>query len=192
MWLSESVRYCLVIVNGDDDQTEEIMMTAATGSSPFSSTLAAAFAAAALTFAFTACQPANPAKIGKRVEAKWVDRQLLFVGDSRQGAIRVFHMRASPLQVAEIRAPGRDTVRDIALDPAAGRIWVLGDGAVFLHDARTFSLVRRIPGAGSASTRLALDAGGAPLLLDADGVQLARVDPATLFLQWQQLATGGR
>lgn len=167
-------------------------MTAATGSSPLQSVLSAALLAATLTFAFVACQPADPAHIGKRVEAKWVDRQLLFVGDSRQGNVRVFHMRASPLQIAEIRAPGRSAVRDIALDPSAGRIWVLGEGAVYLHDARSFSLVRRIPGVGSGTMRIALEAGGAPLLVGADGVQLARIDPATLSLQRQQVAVSSR
>lgn len=167
-------------------------MAAATGLSTLQSTLSATLLAATLTFAFTACQPADPAHIGKRVEAKWVDRQLLFVADSRQGSVRVFHMRASPLQVAEIRAPGRNGVRDIALDTAAGRIWVLGEGAVYLHDARSFSLVRRIPGVGSEVTRIALEASGAPLLIGADGVQLTRIDPATLYLQHQQLAASHR
>lgn len=161
-------------------------MTAATGSTFVQSALFGA--AVALTL--VACQPADIAPVHKRVEAKWVDRQLLFVGDNMLGGVRVFHMRAAPQPVAEMRAPGRSEVRDIALDPAANRIWVLGNGAVWLHDAQRLSLIRRIPAVGSGSERLALDASGGLLLIGTDGVQLARIDPATLSLQRRHLALG--
>lgn len=166
-------------------------MAAATGSSGNSSlqsVFGSAIAAAALMLALSACQPADRAAVHKRVEAKWVDRQLLFVGDSRLGSVRVYHLRAAPQQIAELRAPGRNEVRDIALDPAGNRIWVLGDGAVYLHDARSFSLVKRIPAVGSGTVRLALDAEGAPLLIAENGIQLARIDPLSLTVQRQQLA----
>lgn len=173
-------------------------MIAATGSlgltslSRLQSVLASALVAAMLTISLAACQPADRAAMQKRVEAKWVDRQLLFVGDPRLGTVRVYHLRAAPLMVAELRAPGRNEVRDISLDTASGRIWVLGDGALYLHDANTYSLVRRIPAVGSGIERIALDAVGAPLLIAGDGTQLARVDPLTLTLQRHQFVENQR
>ncbi|MDQ5903131.1 MAG: hypothetical protein QG672_718 [Pseudomonadota bacterium] len=173
-------------------------MTAATGSLGsrglfrLTSVLTSAFVAAVLTFSLAACQPADRAVVQKRVEAKWVDRQLLFVGDPRLGTVRIYHLRAAPLMVGELRAPGRNEVRDISLDTTNGRIWVLGDGALYLHDARTYSLVKRIPAVGSGTVRVALDAAGAPLLIAENGTQLARVDLQTLTLQRQQLAEGVR
>ena len=159
-----------------------------TGAPLWRSALASLLVAATLTLSLTACLPADGAAMHKRVEAKWIDRQLLFVGDPRLGTVRVYHLRAAPLLVAELRAPGRNTVRDISLDTAGNRIWVLGDGAVYLHDARTFSLVKRIPAVGSGTVRLALDAAGAPLLIAENGTQLARIDPVSLAVQRQQLA----
>lgn len=167
-------------------------MTAATGASSLRSVLYSAGMAAALTISLIACQPADRAEHAKRVEAKWVDRQLLFVGDPAWGNVRVFHLRPVPQMIAELRAPGRSGVRDISLDPAAGRIWVLGDGDLYLHDARTFSLVKRIPAVGSGSVRLALDAGGAPLLIAENGAQLARIDPLSLAVERRQLARQDR
>lgn len=154
-------------------------MNAATGST----LLQSALFGAALAFFLAACQPADRPAAAKRVEAKWVDRQLLFIGDNRLGNVRIFHMRSAPLLIGELRAPGRSEVRDIALDPAAGRIWVLGDGAVYLHEARSFSLVRRIPAIGAGTERLALDASGRVLLVAADGVQTASIDPVSLTLE---------
>jgi hypothetical protein len=158
-------------------------MTAATGFT----LLQSALFGAVLAFSLVACQPAEHAVAVKRIEAKWVDRQLLFIGDNRLGVVRVFHMRSAPQLVAEMRTPGRNEVRDIALDPAGGRLWVLGDGAVYLHDAKTFSLIRRIPAVGSGNERLALDASGRVLLVAADGVQTATIDPVSLSLQRLQL-----
>lgn len=159
-------------------------MTAATGTTFLQSTLMGAVIAILLA----ACQPVDPAAVIKRVEAKWVDRQMLFVGDNRVGSVRIFHTRGAPQLVGELHAPGRGVVRDIALDPAANRIWVLGDGAVYLHDAQRFALIRRIPAVGSGTERLALDASGRPLLIAADGTQTATIDPLTLSLQHQQFA----
>jgi len=163
-------------------------MTAATGTT----LLQSALTGAALAIFLAACQPADPAAAIKRVEAKWVDRQMLFVGDNRVGAVRIFHTRSAPQLVGELHAPGRGAVRDIAPDPAANRIWVLGDGAVYLHDAQRFSLIRRIPAVGSGTERLALDASGRPLLIAADGTQTATIDPLTLSLQRQQFVQTAR
>ncbi len=166
-------------------------MTAATGTSRSTSVfqvLLAAAAAATLMFALNACQPADRAVAGKRVEAKWAERQLLFVGDPERGNIRVFHLRAAPLQVGELRAPGRNGVRDIAIDAPGQRIWVLGDAAVYLHDARSFSLVRRIPVSTPGFAALHLDTAGTPLLLNGDGAVAARIDTSQLSLESLRVA----
>lgn len=154
------------------------------------SPVVAAMVAAATLF-LAACQPGENAGAGKRVEARWVDRQLLFVGDARLGTVRVYHLRAAPLLVGEMRAAGRDAIRDILVDATAGRVWVLGDGAVYLHDARSFALVRRIPAVGAGAMRLALGDDGAPLLVAGDGALLARIDPASLSVE-RQLVAGVR
>lgn len=142
---------------------------------------------ATLLLALAACRPAAEVTNGKRVEAKWEERQLLIVGDERSGTARIFHTRAAPALIGELRAPGRNAVRDIRIDAARGRIWVLGDAAVYLHDARSGSVIRRIP---AAAQRLELDHGGAPRLLADDGSLLARVDPSTFSVERQRLAGG--
>ncbi len=152
-------------------------MNAATGSFRFQSVLFGAV----LGLVLAACHPANPGAMAKRVEATWAERQLLFVADPSLGTVRVFHLRAAPQLIAELRAPGRSEVRDIAIDAGRGRIWVLGDGAVYLHDARSFSLVKRFPGVGANAGRLALSPGGTSTVFDTAGAALLTIDPATLI-----------
>jgi len=136
----------------------------------------------ALVLLTAACQPAGHDALPQRVEAKWPERQLLLVGDDASGSVRVFHLRAAPLAIAEIRTPTRAATRDIAIDAAAGRIWILGDGALFLHDGRSFSPIRRIPLAGNGR-RLALAADGSPHVFASDGSAIALVtpDPTRLY-----------
>ena len=145
----------------------------------------------ALTIFLAACQPTNPVVMPKRVEIKWADRQLLFIGDERLGTVRVFHTRAAPLLITEINAPDRTSVRDLAIDAQSRRIWILGDGAVYLHDAQTYSLIRKVAGVGSAAVRLMLDTNGAPQLMASDGSRLASIDPASLLVQHRKLAQQG-
>lgn len=156
---------------------------AATGSSLFLATLLLALAA---------CRPAGDAAIGKRVEVEWKERQLLFVGDARSGNARIFHMRAAPLLIGEMRAPDRTAVRDLRIDRERQRVWILGEAAVYVHDARSWSLVRRIAAPAAAAERLDLDADGAPLLLGGDGRTLARIEPARFAVETFRLAGGER
>lgn len=163
-------------------------MNARTGSRRGLSAAGSTFFLATLLFVLAACQPAGNAVIGKRVEIKWEERQLLIVGDPGSGVARVFHMRAAPLLIGEMRAPGRTAVRDLQIDKARARIWVLGSDALYAHDARTWSPVRRIPVPTAAATRLTLDGGGAALLIAADGSTLARVEPAHFTVEAYRLA----
>lgn len=135
-----------------------------------------------------ACRPEGAAVVGKRVEAKWEARQLLAVGDERTGIVRIFHLRTAPALIGELRAPGRAAVRDIRFDETRGRIWVLGDAAVYLHDARTWSLIRRIPAPAAAAQRLDLEPSGAPRLLAEDGTVLARIEPVGFSVERLRLA----
>ncbi|MBI2307057.1 MAG: hypothetical protein HYU78_07100 [Rhodocyclales bacterium] len=136
-----------------------------------------------------ACRPEGAAAIGKRIEAKWEARQLLVVGDGQTGIVRIFHTRAAPVLIGELRAPGRASVRDIRIDEAHGRIWVLGETAVYLHDARSGSLIRRIPASAAAATqRLELETSGALRLLAEDGTVLARVEPTGFSVEPLRLA----
>lgn len=138
-----------------------------------------------------ACQPAGHNALPHRVEAKWPERQLLLVGDDASGSVRVFHLRAAPQAIAEIRTPTRAATRDIAIDEKAGRIWILGDGALFLHDGRSFSLIRRIPLAGDGR-RLALAADGSPRIIDSDGSELTIIDASHLYARRAEVAEAGR
>lgn len=162
-------------------------MNPATGSFRFQSVLFGAV----LGLALAACHPANPAAMAKRVEAKWAERQLLFIGDPRLGTVRVFHLRAAPQLIAELRAPGRSEVRDIGIDAERGRVWVLGDGAVYLHDARSFSLVKRFAGLEGGAARLALGKGGALSVTDVTGRELLNIDPMTLIVASSRLRSRG-
>lgn len=167
-------------------------MTAATGTSPLASLTQylPAMAAVATLIALNACQPVDRAAMEKRIEAKWEARQLLFVGDARRGQVRVFHLRAAPQYVGELRAPTRMAVRDIRVDPAGRHIWVLSDAAVYVHDARSFSLIRRIPLPGGEVVRLELDEAGGPLLISSAGRIVGRVEAMTLSAQPVRVAGG--
>lgn len=145
-------------------------------------------ALATLLFAVAACRPVGEIATGKHIEVQWEERQLLLVGDARTGSARVFHMRAAPLLIGEMRAPGRTAVRDIRIDAARQRVWILGEAAVYVHDARTWSLIRRIPAPAAAAERLELAADGAPLLIGDDGRRLARIEPMHFTVETVRLA----
>ncbi len=143
---------------------------------------------ATFALALAACNPAADTLAGKRVEIKWEERQLLIVGDDRTGIARVFHTRSAPLLVGEMRAPQRAAVRDMRIDPARQRVWILGDGALYLHDARSWSLIRRVALPATGDLRLELDDAGAPLLLGSEGRTIARVEPVHFTIEAFRLA----
>jgi len=163
-------------------------MTTLTGTRRGFAAFGSAFLLAALLTSMTACRPAGNAVAGKHAEAKWAERQLLVIGDRRTGIARVFHTRAAPLLIGELRAPGRREVRDLRIDPQRNRIWVLGETGVDLHDATTWSLIRRVSAPVAGTETLRLDGTGAPLLLGEDGRALARIDPQHLTIERLRLA----
>lgn len=163
-------------------------MTARTGSRRGLAATGSTLFLATLLLAIAACRPATNEIIGKRVEIKWEERQLLIIAGPNTGIARVFHMRAAPLLVGEMRAPGRSAVHDIRIDKARERVWVLGGDALYAHDARTWSVLRRVEAPVADSARLELDAAGAPLLIGSDGRAIARVEPAHFTVEAFRLA----
>ena len=139
-------------------------MTAATGTT----LLQSALTGAALAIFLAACQPADPAAAIKRVEAKWVDRQMLFVGDNRVGAPSAsFHTRSAPQLVGELRAPGRGrcVTSPSTRRPTASGCWEMARSICAMRNA----FADPPHSGGGQARRLALDASGRPLLIAADG-----------------------
>jgi hypothetical protein len=97
----------------------------------------------------------------RQVAALWPEGHRLYIADSRQGVVHVFATHDAPHAVGEARAPSRHAVFDLELDAAQGRLWVLGNDALYLYDPASLMLRRRYPITGiTAASRLALDAEG--------------------------------
>jgi len=163
-------------------------MTTLTGTRRGFAAFGSAFLLASLLTALTACRIDGEAAAVNHAEVKWAERQLLVIGDRRTGTARVFHMRAAPLLIGELRAPGRQEVRDIRIDPQRNRIWVLGESTLDLHDGSSWSLIRRIGAPAASASGLRLDGTGSPLLLGSGGRAIARVDAQHLTVEWLRLA----
>lgn len=123
-----------------------------------------------------ACRPVGEIGATKRIEVRWAERQMLFVADERVGQVRIFHTRAAPILIGTLHAPGRHAVRDLKLDVARNRLWVLGDGDVQVHDLSDWRRARRyaVPVAGAAALSVGDD--GRAHLLAGDGSLLATLD----------------
>ena len=82
----------------------------------------------------------------------WPEADRVFLADSRNGLVRVFDTRNGPVPYAQLTARERRSVRDMRLDAAAARLWVLGDDALYVYDAHLLMLVERrdLPGGGEA------------------------------------------
>jgi hypothetical protein len=83
----------------------------------------------------------------RQLTLDWPEQHRLLVADNRQGVVRAFSTFDTPRAAGEARAPGRRAVLDLALDKAAGRLWVRGPDAVYLHDAVSLALIRTCPSA---------------------------------------------
>lgn len=79
---------------------------------------------------------------GQRV-VEWPASDRLFLADTRNGIVRVFDTRNGPVPYGQLNARERHAVRDMQLDPARARLWVLGDDALYLYDAHLLMLVER-------------------------------------------------
>lgn len=95
---------------------------------------------------------------GQRV-IEWRNADRLFLGDARNGVVRVFDTRNGPVPYGQLNARERHSVRDMQFDPAKARLWVLGDDALYLYDARLLVLVERYALPFEGEAWLELDAG---------------------------------
>ncbi|MFZ5462625.1 MAG: hypothetical protein ACOZB1_03620 [Pseudomonadota bacterium] len=103
---------------------------------------------------FAAC---GSAEMPRQSFVHWRDAGLAFVADNQHGAVRVLYVGASPgspVPKGELSAEGRTAVLDMRLDPARGRLWVVGERAVYVHDVRTGELVEVVPAPPGVSLRV--------------------------------------
>ena len=79
---------------------------------------------------------------------EWREADRLFLADARNGLVRVFDTRNGPVPYGQLTARERRSVRDMQLDESAAHLWVLGDDAVYVYDARMLMLLERraLPG----------------------------------------------
>lgn len=130
-----------------------------------------------------ACLPAERLAPRQAI-VEWPAQRLLFIADERIGSVRAFHLGGGvPLLAAQTRPSERSSVRDIQLDPARGRLWVLGADAVYVHDARGLRLQKRIPLEARDVAALRIEPDGV-ILLAGGAVPLGRIDAATLLAVW--------
>lgn len=131
-----------------------------------------------------ACQPAareNP----RQMIVEWPEKRLVFIADERIGSVRAFQVGAgAPVLAAQTRGFERSSVRDIKLDAARRQLWVLGADGVYVHDAQSLVLRKRIPLDARDVAGLRIENGGVALLAAGD-VLLGRVDTATLVAVWR-------
>lgn len=102
-----------------------------------------------------------------RVE--WNEERLLFVADDRNGWVRVFDLRSGLTPRDVLTANRRRAVLALALDVERGRLWVLGDDALYAYDAHGLAPRQRLalPANTGPGRRLELAADGTMRLLDA-------------------------
>jgi hypothetical protein len=94
--------------------------------------------------ALAACDTSAPRPPGHTSLVHWPERQLLLVGDSGSGTLRVFRLVGDrPVPVALWRAAGRGCVLDIQVDAARRGIWVLGENTLDLHAANDGAILER-------------------------------------------------
>lgn len=131
-----------------------------------------------------ACLPSErPAP--RQTIVEWPAQRLLFIADERIGSVRAFHLGGgAPVLAAQTRTFERSSVRDIQLDPARGRLWVLGADAAYVHDAHSLALQKRIPLDARDVAGMRIENGGVTLLAS-DDVPLGRIDAATLLAVWR-------
>ncbi|GAB2904292.1 hypothetical protein GCM10027046_37260 [Uliginosibacterium flavum] len=104
--------------------------------------IAAALALLALVTLAARHAPATP---DTRPQAFDASRQLLFVAHAGDGAVRVLNLRNTIGEIGTLRAPARHQVHELKLDTNGRQLWVLGDDAVYCHDAVSLRMISRTP-----------------------------------------------
>ena len=96
---------------------------------------------------------------------EWREADRLFLADARNGIVRVFDTRNGPVPCAQLNARERHAVRDMQLDLPRARLWVLGDDALYLYDARLLMLIGRHELAPEDGGRLEIEVAAAGVTL---------------------------
>jgi len=131
-----------------------------------------------------ACLPAERAN-PRQMIVEWPEQHLVFMADERIGSVRAFHLAGgAPVLAAQTRVFERSTVRDIKLDASRGQLWVLGADGVYVHDAHSLALRKRIPLDARDAAEMRVENGGI-VLLASDQVVLGRIDAASLLASWR-------
>ena len=134
-----------------------------------------------------ACEPPGPV-VARQVVVYWPEQQLVFVADTRLGRVQSFRMGSGAL-LALTPPIRRSSVRDIRLEPARDKLWVLGGDAVYLYDARTLALRQQFPLAAQKVAALRIEEGQL-LLLDKTGASIGQIDSETLVASWRAPLSG--
>ncbi len=114
------------------------------------------FLAVASVVVLAGCLPVE-AQMPRQSLVEWSGQRLLFVADERTSMVRSYYLgNGSPVAFAQSRSGRHARVRDMQIDEAGGRLWVLGYNGVSVFDARRLTLERFIPvdGAHLSSLRL--------------------------------------
>lgn len=133
---------------------------------------------------FVACLPADRA-MPRQMVVEWAEKRLVFVADERIGSVRAFSLGSgAPVLVAQTRTFERSTVRDIKLDAARRQLWVLGADDVYVHDAQSLTLLKRIPLEARDVSEMRIEDGDVTLLTTGK-IILGRIDMTTRVALWR-------
>ena len=113
---------------------------------------------ALVAYLLVACQSADQLIAAQRV-VEWPEQHLVYIADSRTGQVRSFFLgNGAPVFFAQTRSAQRTSVRDLRLDSQHNQLWVLGDDAVDIYDARGLVLQKRLPLDAQDASALGIEA----------------------------------
>jgi len=108
-------------------------------------------------YLLVACQSADQLIAAQRV-VEWPEQHLVYIADSRTGQVRSFFLgNGAPVFFAQTRSAQRTSVRDLRLDSQHNQLWVLGDDAVDIYEARGLVLQKRLPRNAQNASVLGID-----------------------------------
>ena len=123
------------------------------------------------------CLPVDSqVQVPRQSLVEWPGQRLVFVADERTSLVRSYYLgNGSPVAFAQSRSGGHARVRDMQLDEAGGRLWVLGYNGVSVFDARRLTLERFIPVDGAHLSSLRLE-GLSVRLIAESGESVGEID----------------
>ena len=129
-----------------------------------------------------ACEASGPL-VPRQVVVEWPEQQRVFVADIRIGRVQSFRLGGGAL-LAQTAGMAGARLRDLRLDPARNKLWVLGGDALYLYDAGALALQQQFPLAALKVSALRIE-GSRVLLLDKAGASIGQVDSETLVASWR-------